>query len=297
MAATDNTPFGEVPPRELAPARVLLHHAVQLVALAGRSLAAPQPDDSHTGLEWQDEPRGLSGPELPGSRPWRVLLTLGRLALEPSLEVRTEGEALGRLPLRNRTREEAFSWLVQRARERGAAAEQLRAEMPYALPAHPFGAGAPFVEPHDRRWLEELARWFAFGNGRLREVTRGWPRAAPVRVWPHHFDAGSVLPLDAQRDENAASISVGFSPGDEEIAEPYFYVTPWPAPPATEALPDLPAGGRWHREGWTGAVLSGSEIVDAGFNEGHSALTSAFLGGAVSVLRSRYGRHNPSPAL
>ncbi len=146
-----------------------------------------------------------------------------------------------------------------------------------------------FAAPADGS-LVELARWFADGEALLRGVAEGWAGAAPVRVWPHHFDVGSVLPLGPAAGESAPSIGIGLSPGDEGIDEPYLYVTPWPAP---ETLPELPAGGRWHREGWTGAVLTGSEIVAAGAGEPQVALATAFLTGTVEVLRSRHMRGRP----
>lgn len=54
------------------------------------------------------------------------------------------------------------------------------------------------------------------------------------------------------------SVGVGLSPGDSGYPEPYVYVTPWPYP--TGELPALP-WGHWHTEGWTGAVLRGSALV------------------------------------
>ena len=40
-------------------------------------------------------------------------------------------------------------------------------------------------------------------------------------------------------------------------------VNPWPYPPAS-ALPRFEGETRWHTEGWTGAVLTGERVVDAG---------------------------------
>jgi hypothetical protein len=220
-----------------------------------------------------------------GSRPWRAALALG----EPSASilVLVEAAEAARFPLEGRTRREAFDWLEERARELGGPAARLSLEAPYTMPAHPFGAGAPFASP-DREPLAELARWFACADAVLRELVSGWPDAAPVRVWPHHFDVGSVLPLGGGDGEDASSIGVGLSPGDEGIAEPYFYVTAWPPPPPAEELPALPSIGRWHRAGWTGALLTGSEVVAEGGAVAQSAGAKAFLAGAVQLLRARH---------
>jgi hypothetical protein len=216
---------------------------------------------------------------VPGPRPWRAALRPDGL----SLAVLTrEGEA-GRLALPGRTRDEAFAWLAERARDLGAPVERLSLEAPYAIPDHPVGSGAPF--PSADGAATDLARWFAGGDVLLRLVAASWPAAAPVRVWPHHFDVGSVLPLGDGHGEDAPSLGIGLSPGDEGIPEPYVYVTPWPTPPAG-SLPSLPAGGRWHLEGWTGAVLTGSEIVAAGEGAAQAAVASAFLAGTVETLRA-----------
>ena len=275
--------LGEVPPRQLAEARRLLHHAAQLVAAVGRCLVAPRPDDGHTSLEWRAGARALAGQEVPGPRPWRAALRVEDL----SLAVCVRDAEVSRLALSGRTQADAFAWLVERARDLGAASERLRLAAPYAIPEHPVGGGAPFAPGSDGS-LAELARWVADGTGLLRAVADTWPAAAPVRVWPHHFDVGSVLPLDGQ-GKDAPSIGVGLSLGDEGMPEPYLYVTPWPRP-AGESLPELPAGGRWHREGWTGAVLTGSEIVDAGGGAAQAAEAGAFLSGTVEVLRASHRR-------
>ena len=277
-------PLGKVSPRQLTEARVLLHHAAQLVAAVGRCLVAPRPDDGHTSLEWRAGARALAGQEVPGPRPWRAALRPDEL----SLAVLARDAEVGRLGLTGRRQVEAFAWIVDKAGDLGAPVEWMRMEAPYTIPEHPVDGGAPFTAGDDAA-LAEVARWFAAGDDLVRTVASGWPGAAPVRVWPHHFDVGSVLPLGGGQGDTAPSIGVGLSPGDEGIPEPYLYVTPWPPPPA-ESLPDLPAGGRWHREGWIGAVLTGSEIVAAGGGADQAAGASAFLGGTVELLRAGYQR-------
>jgi hypothetical protein len=69
----------------------------------------------------------------------------------------------------------------------------------------------------------------------------------------------TLIQVDA---EAKTSIGVGMTPGDGNYAEPYWYVSPWPYPTSPQ-LPDLPAGA-WHTEGWTGAVLTGTDVVAAG---------------------------------
>jgi len=286
MTLADWQLLGAVSPPALAEGRLLLHHAAQLPAAVARSLTPARPDDGHTSLEWRADARDLAGQEVPGPRPWRVALRPEDL----SLAVLAGGVEMARLGLGGRTRAAAFAWIVTAARNLGNPTVSPSPAAPYVIPAHAVETGAPFAAPSDGS-VAELARWFADGDALLRAVVAGWPGAAPVRLWPHHFDIGSVLPLKERLGHEDPSIGVGLSPGDEGIAEPYLYVTPWP-PPAAESLPALPAGGRWHLEGWTGAVLTGSEIVAAGGAEAQAALAERFLRSTVDALRARYQRQS-----
>ena len=49
------------------------------------------------------------------------------------------------------------------------------------------------------------------------------------------------------------------SPGDASYTEPYFYVTVWPYP-EKEKLAELPIG-KWHTEGFVGAILTISDLL------------------------------------
>ena len=76
------------------------------------------------------------------------------------------------------------------------------------------------------------------------------------------------------------------SPGDGSYAEPYWYVTPWPPPPekrAHEQLPPLDGKGVWHTEGWTGAVLPSSAVVDTRDAQEQAGQVLAFTQSAVNA--------------
>jgi hypothetical protein len=273
--------LGTLAPRALVDARQVLHHSVQLVAAVGRSLVPPRPDDGHTSLEWVAA--AFVGQPVPATRPWVAALR----PFEMSLLVVADGTEKARLSLAGRTRDEAFAWLADAAERVGTPKGRLALDAPYRIPEHAVGSGAPF--PETTREIAELSRWFANGDSLLRAAAAKWPGAAPVRVWPHHFDVGSVLPLGAAHGEESPSIGIGLSSGDEGIAEPYFYATLWPTPDP-QTLPPLQAGGRWNREGWTGAVLTATEVTAAGDGPSQAAVASAFLQGAIEALRGLYAR-------
>jgi hypothetical protein len=186
------------------------------------------------------------------------------------------------LPLAGRTFGEAATWLVREGEARGAPSGALRFETPYALPSPALAGGGAFLASRDDA-RAELARWFANADGLLRAVAGAWPGAVPVRVWPHHFDVGSVLPLAGHDGKHDATVGVGLSPGDEGIPEPYWYVTLWPLP--GEPRPEL-AVGRWHTTAWTGAVLTGSELVAAGNAGAQAGLATRFVSEAIEGMRA-----------
>jgi hypothetical protein len=96
------------------------------------------------------------------------------------------------------------------------------------IPDHPVRGGAAFSP--DPAALAELAGWFAHGDAVLREIAARAARTLPVRVWPHHFDAGSIRYL-GEPGPSAPQIGFGLSPGDRYYEQPYFYVTAFPLRP------------------------------------------------------------------
>lgn len=86
------------------------------------------------------------------------------------------------------------------------------------------------------------------------------PGPGPIRCWPHHFDIATYVALGSGDPETAPGIGAGLSPGDESYGQPYFYVNPWPQPQAG-ALPGDIAPGRWHTDGFVGAVATGDDVL------------------------------------
>lgn len=219
----------------LVDARLALHWAAQLPAAAGAARLPAADDWSHTALTWRD-----------GSLHSAVLDTEVALEVEP-FSLRCGAD---HLPLAGRTMAQALGWLGERL-ELGLHL------LPHELPEHPVADGAPFADP-DPVHLSAIATWYALADSVVRELVQGREGASPVRCWPHHFDLASLIDRGEGR-----TVGVGMSPGDGSYPWPYFYVTPWPYPPADQLSP-LSRGARWHTEGWTGAVLSGPDVPQEG---------------------------------
>jgi hypothetical protein len=279
--------LGGVDSRALVEPRLLLHHAAQVVTAVGRSLLPPRSDDGQTAFEWSEEVQALVGEVAPGERPWRAALRPADLTL---LVLDVPPESAEAFLLAGRTLVDAFAWLRERARARGADASRLSRDVPYDVPAHAVAGGAAFP-PTPLPGFAELARCFADADRLLRAYVAGRPEASAVRCWPHHFDLGALLTLDPAAGGESPTVGFGLSPGDEGIGEPYFYVNLWPRPePLPLSLPALPAGGGWNLEGWLGAILPVSALVETRDEEGQEARAREFLTGAVEAARALLGR-------
>ena len=117
--------------------------------------------------------------------------------------------------------------------------EDARALVADLVPGGPLSAEPLHVDPEA---AARLADWYAFGAEILNQLADG--TASPVRLWPEHFDIAIEL----------GEVNYGFSPGDEQHAEPYVYVGPWTAPPAGEL---------WNATGFPGAELTYAELLKA----------------------------------
>jgi hypothetical protein len=95
--------------------------------------------------------------------------------------------------------------------------------------------------------------WYEFGAGVLEHlVSLASPAEAATlpRLWPEHFD----IAIEMGSEQLGTRASYGFSPGDENHAEPYLYVTPWTA---------VVSGRLWQAHGFRGAETSYSELLRA----------------------------------
>ncbi len=229
--------------------------------------------------------RGEKGGLVGRQRPYGF--SAGLRIPDMTLMVFDEGGAIAEsVSLDGQTVDSAISWLeeVVAARSGGPPERPIRIR-DYEMPEHPVAEGAAFVLD-DPAAFAELARWFASGNLVLKELTsndRGW---AEVRCWPHHLDLGTIISLESSGDASSGrSIGVGLSPGDASYPEPYFYVNPYGLAAQPADGPALESGGRWHTEGWFGAVLTATAVVanPAGLQE--SAVMS-FLHSAVDAARN-----------
>lgn len=260
-------------PSDLEEASNTLHHSAQYIALAGSGFIPKKADDSHTNTKWYPSKNWLVGNsiETPSGKikvaldyPLLVLIITDD-DLKPIFEVALDGK----------TRMEVFEWLKEKLKEHGLNVEKFNPELHYEIPDHHVMHGEIFKMKNPLHYME-LAFYRTNGNLLLEHFTTLIKPDEPVRVWPHHFDDGSYLPLKFDESGNPiSSISLGLAVADSYYPEPYFYVTALKSDGVNyDNLPPLHKSGVWHQHEWMGQVLKSSDI--AGYERAKNQLEVSY---------------------
>jgi hypothetical protein len=270
--------LGARPPTALVRARNLAHHAVQWVARAARANLDAVPDDSQSSVDW-DSARGalLSQVMVTGSAEIRLGFRLRGCALV----ILRNNRELDEFELGGRKDSSVAVWFDSALRALGLKPAS-EVALPYSLPSLPVARGAAYHVSGESDAFDELAAWYDAAADLLTELAAAHPGAGPLRCWPHHFDLATLIALDGG-GEPARSIGVGFSPGDEHYAQPYFYVSPWPRLKPAD-LPLIAAPAHWHLQGFVGAVATAEDILP---HSERRATTLECLNIAIAIGRER----------
>jgi len=253
-------PVGAVSPHELVNARELIHHSIQLIAAAGKYLIPLRPDDSHTSMHWNEIERGFEG-EAIGKMP---SCHVGLHPADMTLYIKQYNKNDQHIyHMQDNTLDSALVWLKSELNTGGIDTSEINLNMHYEILPHAVVEGKAIRIEHTGHF-KEIERYFSNANNVLKNIETILPDSGDIRCWPHHFDIATLLTIDKDKSAvNTRSIGIGLSPGDGSHEEPYFYITPWPYPDLLKTkLPEL-VSGKWHTEGWVGAILLGSEIISS----------------------------------
>jgi hypothetical protein len=268
----------DIAARELAEARVQLHHALQLLADVGRKLS----DDADT--EYLPTARGLATGLARGTRPFRAALGIGDFTLHLT---DAEGKPTRRLPLAGKTYAAAVTWLRAELDALGADGAKVTGKTPYDLPPHKILDGAPFAPPGEDV-LRKLTVHFSNAWRVLSFVSESTPDCSAPRC-----SAAAFAYESRTSPAEGIDIAIGFRPGDAERNEPYFYVALAPRPhfraDEIDDLAELEGGGEWNDEDWFGAVLPGSAYTIYDTESAQAASVLAFFDSALEQLRTLAG--------
>jgi hypothetical protein len=129
---------------------------------------------------------------------------------------------------------EAEAWILVELLHRGIDREKFSKSLPYAVPGLLTGDAEDYGPQACRDGLMELANWFGKAAGVLKEAARacGADKAAVI-CRPQTLDLALAEPEIGW--PGAKPPSLGFSLGDAQHAQPYFYVAGQPISDSAEA--------------------------------------------------------------
>jgi hypothetical protein len=111
---------------------------------------------------------------------------------------------------------EAEAWILVELLHRGIDREKFSKKLPYTIPGLLAGDAEDYAPQACRKGLIQLTDWFVKAAAVLEAGARPLDKAEVICL-PQTLDL-VLAPLSG-----ASSIPLGFSPGDTENPEPYFY--------------------------------------------------------------------------
>jgi hypothetical protein len=261
------------------------HHAAQFIALAGKHLIPQQSDDSNTNMQYQIAGEWIIGNELGGGQ--RISLYLPEFKL---LILDKENNILRELTLISRTRLDIFEELKQNLSDLNLDVSTFTDKLHYELPAHELDNNAIFSSD-DLKTIQENIFYRNNAEIVLNKLAAKFNNAEPVRIWPHHFDTGSLVPMKMNKAGGGVSISIGmgWAIPDTMVDEPYYYLSYWTENPVEDffKLPYLEAG-EWIKTGWTGGIVRNSDIVKISTAEAQQEYVELFFDSGIEILREHF---------
>ncbi|MEM9718510.1 MAG: hypothetical protein AAGA10_04655 [Bacteroidota bacterium] len=270
------------------------HHAIQFIAMCGNNLLPGQTDDSQTNLEWWPDRSSFSGRRIPGKPTFRLVLDTQDFSLIFYRDVRHPGEYLS---LDGLNEKEVYSWVNDMTLRKGSHTGSLRRIQHYRTPPHPLSEGATFTTPSSSA-QDILAAYRSNADLILAHMAAKFPSASPVRVWPHHFDTGSSVPLTFDTDSQISE-AVGFGLAIPDMYTPdyYFYVNflAKESKLPIASFPTLEGLGKWHTEGWVGRILPLSKVVELSSSTQQAEAVEGFFYHGVDAVLGLLGKASLKP--
>ena len=202
------------------------YFGAQFIAMTGRHLIEQRDDDSNTSMGYNSWRQSLIGEALPGNI--RTALNLSDLSISFLHE---DSVIQPVISLPGLDRNSVFSSLLQILNNMGVNTNNLKNELHYDLPEHKMLHGAAFTYDHPDLIQENIA-YRHNAEYILNEVVSDFEDSEAIRIWPHHFDTGTLIPLAYNsKGELTQSAGLGWAIPDGMIDEPYYYLSIWSKDP------------------------------------------------------------------
>ncbi|NOR87897.1 MAG: hypothetical protein GQ527_09830 [Bacteroidales bacterium] len=233
------------------------HQAVQLIAMVGRHLIAQQDDDSNTNMQYYPQQKMMVGNELENGL--RVAVDLESMylkVLDKDFQVKKQ------LALEGKSKKMAIEKLRNMLWDLNVDVSNFKGELHYEIPKHSLDKGDVFIINDEDDFIEN-AKYRNNAEIVLNEIAKDFKIKEQIKVWPHHFDTGSFIPVSHnKKGELSQSIGLGFSIPDTMVDEPYYYLSFWSGKPIKKLeKPEELVVGKWMTPKWNGAILKLSDIM------------------------------------
>lgn len=262
------------------------HHATQYLAMLAKTFMDPKPDDSHTSLAYHAGHRALVGQRLQSTIPFRAGLRLADLTL---IFVSDDDKIMDVLRLDGRSKSEAFALLQSRITAHGLDGKLLKQDLHYEIPVLNLDNSGPF-QLNAKGGFAENEKYRYNAHLVLTRVALQNKNASEIRIWPHHFDTGGLIPIAYDEKNNMTrSIGIGFAIPDSMVEEPYFYISHWLADPEKNLhnLEPFSGKGVWKMPDWQGAVLPLSSLLDLTTAESQEKEVQTFFEEGIIEIKSQ----------
>ena len=270
--------------QELNDALQQQYHATQFIAMAGRHLIPQQPDDSNTNMQYLPHQKLLAGNEL--SNGMRLALHLTDLKL---CFLDQAGECKNEISLIGKSKLQVFEELKKTLVGLDIDISKFKNVLHYEIPAHELDAGSSFLIK-DKAFFQENTKYRHNAELIMNDLATLYPKASSVRVWPHHYDTGSFLPVAYnEKGELSKSIGLGWAIPDGMVDEPYYYLSFWSDKPieGLDKLPSLDAG-EWMMPNWNGGILKHSDILKTGSASEQQSLVKSFYHSGINMIMDHF---------
>ncbi len=265
---------------KLKEVRLQLHQASQMIAATGISFVDKKPDDSHTNMEWNNTLNAFLSAPFGSHNQLRLAINFEKF----KIVLLDEDHDFLELKLHGKTEKKIVSWYLNALKSSNFDPSGFTLKRHYEIPLTKQAGGAAF-DFFDPSLFADFAHHFANADLALKKCANQNPGSSDVRCWPHHFDLGMLITIEANENlEKMKSVGVGFSPGDYNYNEPYYYVSPWPYPDFSSLNnDDLPGGGKWHTEGFVSAILTATNFQKT---DDQQEAVEEFLSKAIHLSKS-----------
>ena len=277
-----NDEIRPIGPASLIDARHMTHKAVQMLSNVARANLLAKDDDSHANLGWNQHLAAFVSRPLMG-RDGEVFIALNPARLELRLFPNSDNPAA--LELHGVPVGDVESWLDDKLADRGLKSASA-ISIPYDMPSETESI-ATYSSEGLSDSIGALSAWFATAASALSEFSdrHSTLSPSPIRCWAHHYDIATEVNFPATESDEVRTIGVGFSPGDDHYAEPYFYISPWSDIDKSD-LPEPAVTGHWHTDGFTGIIATGTQVLNLADLDRE---LPEFLSGAFALCRRKLG--------